>query len=149
MKKFRFHLQAVLDIRAERLRQAQLAFAVEEQKRMKIIHQIDEVQHGIERAFDDYNDLTDRGLLPLVSSELFSAYIQRQRQQVVGLTAKKQQQEKEMTSAREFLRQSLAQHRSMELLKEKHWKQYLKEIDKQEEETLAEIALNQYRKGIS
>ncbi len=149
MKKFRFHLQAVLDVREERLKQAQLAFAVEEQKRVAIVNDINDVQKGIKQSFEDYNALMDQGQIVVTQSEQFSAYIQRQRGQIANLNYKLQAQEKSMASARQALQWAKAQHRSFELLKEKHWKQFLKQIDKQEEETLSEIALNQYRKGLS
>jgi len=147
VKKFRFHLQTVLDVREEKLKEAQLAFAIEEQKRMAIVHQIETAQAGIHQSFADYNVLLDSGQLPVLDSRQFSLYIQRQRQKITGYTHHLKEQENQMAVAREALRLAKVQHRSIELLKEKHWKRYLKEIHKQEEEVLSEIALNQYRKA--
>ena len=143
MKRFRFKLQTVLELRTQQLEQVQQKIAVEEQKRMSFVQQINSLTQTINHAFDEQNAQYEANpIVDIHASARFSQYIHRLKTQRLLQYRLLQQQEHQMLSIRQELQYYLIKKKSLEKLKEKHHKQFLKMVEHEEEKFLSEIALN-------
>jgi flagellar export protein FliJ len=116
--------------------------AEEEQKRLKILQRIQEYDAVIEQSFRDQQQTLDQGTLDLAQMQNFPDYIWRLKQNRFQEFQALQAQERRVKVVMEELKQALIKKKSLDVLKDKEYSKYRKEIDKAEEEFLAEIALN-------
>ncbi len=132
----------MLDYRRELVDRVQQKVAREEKKRIDILNQIDEIDRQVQVAFKDYHTMLEEGGLEPVVSQRFSHYVQRLKFQKGQHARQLAEQEKVLEKVRLELQQVLIQQKSLELLKEKEFKRYKQNIEKEEEKFLSEIALN-------
>ncbi len=142
MKQFSFKLQAVLDYRSEQLERVQQKVAQEEKNRMDIVHKIEGIDQTVQQAFEDYNKTLQQQSLDVVTSRQFSQYVELKKAKRKIYESHLCEQEKVLNKNRLELQAHLIRKKSLDLLKEKHYKQFLKNIEKEEEKFLSEIALN-------
>jgi flagellar biosynthesis chaperone FliJ len=116
--------------------------AEEEQKRLKILQRIQEYDAVIEQSFRDQQQTLDKGALDLTQMQNFPDYIWRLKQNRFQEFQMLQAQERKLQAAMEELKQALIKKKSLEVLKDKEYGKYCKQIEKAEEEFLAEIAIN-------
>ncbi|MBY0402532.1 MAG: flagellar export protein FliJ, partial [Cyanobacteria bacterium] len=76
-----------------------------------------------------------------MQSQVFFAFIQRLKNEHAQLHLALSQQAQIVNQAREVLKQAVIKKKSLELLKEKETKRFVKKIEKLEELNLAEITL--------
>ena len=115
--------------------------AEEEQKRGKLFNRIREYDTFIEQTLRDQQNL-HQGVLDPQQLQNFPDYLWRLKQDRFQAFQALQVQEKKLAVVREELKQAMIKTKSLELLKEKDLTHYRKQIEKAEEEFLAEIALN-------
>jgi len=130
-----------LDYRTEQLNKVQQKMAEEEQKRGKLFNRIREYDTFIEQTLRDQQNL-HQGVLDPQQLQNFPDYLWRLKQDRFQAFQALQVQEKKLAVVREELKQAMIKTKSLELLKEKDLTHYRKQIEKAEEEFLAEIALN-------
>lgn len=124
--------------------------AVEEQKRLQILHRIQEYDVVIEQSFQDQQHTLDQGTLDLTQMQNFPNYIWRLKQNRFQEFQTLQNQEHKLQTMREELKQALIKKKSLDILKDKEYGKYCKQVEKVEEEFLAEIALTRaIRKPVS
>ncbi len=109
---------------------------------MDIVHKISGVDETIQQAFNDYNKTLHQDKLDLATSKQFSQYIQLKKTRRKVYESYLTEQEKMLNSVRVELQAYLVRKKSLDLLKEKHYKQFLKEIEREEEKFLSEMTLN-------
>jgi flagellar export protein FliJ len=115
--------------------------AVEEQKRLQILQRIQEYDALIEQSFQDQQQTLDQGTLDLAQMQNFPNYIWRLKQSRFQEFQMLQNQERKLETMREELKQALIKKKSLDTLKDKEYSKYCKQVEKAEEEFLAEIAL--------
>jgi len=115
--------------------------AEEEQKRGRLFNRIREYDTFIEQTLRDQQNL-HQGVLNPQQLQNFPDYLWRLKQDRFQAFQALQVQEKKLAAVREELKQAMIKTKSLELLKEKDLTHYRKQIEKAEEEFLAEIALN-------
>lgn len=145
MKQFRFKLQAVLDYRIEQLNLVQQRIAEEEQKRLQIQNRIRECDAFIEHTFREQQRALTETILDPMKLQAFPDYIWRLKQQRFHEYQSLQMQDARLQKVREELKQALIKKKSLEILKDKDYTRYKKQMDKIEEEFLSEIALTRSR----
>lgn len=141
-KQYRFKLQAVLDYRSDQLAQVQQRVAVEEQKRLHLLQRIQETDAFITQAFQEQQQVLTEPVLDPLRLQGFPNYIWRLKQDRFQIFQALQQQEQKLQAMREELKQAMIKKKSLDILKDKDQARYRKQLDKAEEEFLAEIALN-------
>ena len=119
----------------------QQKLAEEEQKRGILFNRIREYDTFIEQTIHDQQNL-HQGILDTQQLQNFPNYLWRLKQDRFQTFQALQVQEKKLASVREELKQAMIKKKSLDLLKEKDLTHYRKQIEKAEEEFLAEIALN-------
>lgn len=95
----------------------------------------------IETAFHDQQQQLNEGTLNPTQLQHFPDYIWRLKQSRFQYHQALQAQEKVLNHMRALLQQALIKKKGLETLKEKDFAKYRKELEKVEEEFLAEIAL--------
>lgn len=95
----------------------------------------------IEQSIRDQQGLHQGALNP-VQLQHFPDYLWRLKQERFQTFQALQAQEKKMRVVREELKQAMIKKKSLDILKDKDLTQYRKQLEKAEEEFLAEIALN-------
>lgn len=141
LKQYRFKLQAVLDYRAEQLNKVQQKVAEEEHKKQLIQKRVQEFDMVIDKAFQDQQLQLSSGTFDPTQLQHFPDYIWRLKQNRFQQHQALQAQEKILNNLRILLQQALIKKKSLDTLKEKDFAKYRKELEKVEEEFLAEIAL--------
>jgi flagellar export protein FliJ len=141
LKQYRFKLQAVLDYRAEQLNKVQQKVAEEEHKKQLIQKRIQEFDMVIDQAFQDQQQQVNSGMLDFSQLQHFPDYIWRLKQNRFQQYQALQAQERVLNNLRNVLQQALIKKKALDTLKEKDFAKYRKELEKVEEEFLAEIAL--------
>jgi len=131
----------VLDYRTEQLNKVQQKVAEEEQKRASIFNRIREFDTAIEQSLRDQQNLLQGELNP-VQLQNFPNYLWRLKQDRFQAFQALQAQERKLMAVREELKQAMIKKKSLDILKDKDLTQYRKQIEKAEEEFLAEIAIN-------
>lgn len=144
LKGFQFKLQTVLEFRTKEVDQLQQKVAEAEKIRVDIIKKIIETESTLENAFVEQGQTLENGGLDAYRSEVFYGYINHLR----NLRAKQQielsHQTQRVQQAREILKKALIKQKSLEILKEKEYKKFNKQLEKAEELFLAELAQNRY-----
>jgi hypothetical protein len=115
--------------------------AVEEQKRMQILQRIQEYDAVIAQSFQDQQHALEQGSLDLTQMQNFPNYIWRLKQNRFQEFQALQAQEHKLKAVREELKQALIKKKSLDILKDKEYGKYCKQLEKAEEEFLAEIAI--------
>jgi flagellar biosynthesis chaperone FliJ len=123
------------------LNKIQQKLAEEEQKRGILFNRIREYDTFIEQTLRDQQNL-HQGVLDAQQLQNFPNYMWRLKQDRFQTFQALQMQEKKLATVREELKQAMIKKKSLDLLKEKDLTHYRKQIEKAEEEFLAEIALN-------
>ena len=131
----------MLDYRTEQLNKVQQKVAEEEQKRASIFNRIREFDTAIEQSLRDQQNLLQGELNP-VQLQNFPNYLWRLKQDRFQAFQALQAQERKLMAVREELKQAMIKKKSLDILKDKDLTQYRKQIEKAEEEFLAEIAIN-------
>lgn len=129
-----------MDYRAEQLNKVQQKVAEEEQKCAKLLNHIREYDATIEQTLVDQQTQL-QGTLNPVQLQNFPNYMWRLKQERFQAFQNLQTQEKKLLTVREELKQAMIKKKSLDLLKDKDYTQYRKQIEKAEEEFLAEIAI--------
>jgi flagellar export protein FliJ len=129
-----------LDYRAEQLNKVQQKVAEEEQKRAKLLTRIHEYDTVIEQTLRDQQTQLQGTLNPM-QLQHFPNYMWRLKQERFQAFQTLQAQEQKLFTVRVELKQAMIKKKSLDLLKDKDYTQYRKQIDKAEEEFLAEIAI--------
>lgn len=142
MKQYQFKLQTVLDFRTEQFHQVQQKVAEVESEKFKILTRIQEYDAVIEQAFLHQQTQMEQGSLELSQLQNFPDYIWRLKQLRFETFQAMQRQEEILLTVREELKQALIKKKSLEILKDKSYSEYRIQIEKAEEEFMAEIALN-------
>jgi flagellar export protein FliJ len=132
----------VLDYRADQLNRVQQKVAEEEQKRLTILQRIREYDLLIEQAFREQQTAVSQPALNPTQLQNFPNYLWRLKQLRFQETQALAIQEQKLLGMREELKQALIKKKSLELLKDKDHARYRQQLEKAEEEFLAEIALN-------
>ena len=114
--------------------------AEEEQKRAKILNRIQEADVLIEQSLRDQQNQLHGEINP-VQLQNFPNYLWRLKQDRFQAFQDLQAQEKRLLMVRTELQQAMVKKKALELLKDKDFTQYRKQIEKVEEEFLAEIAI--------
>lgn len=109
---------------------------------MAILNRIQEYDTAIEQAFQDQQQALSEPELNPTRLQGFPNYLFRLKQGRFQEFQALQQQEKVLLAVREELKQALIKKKSLDVLKEKDELRYRKQIEKAEEEFLAELALN-------
>lgn len=139
-------MQTVLDYRTEQLNHIQQKAAIEEQKRLSILRRIQEYDALIEQSFRDQQALFQQGTLDLTQAQSFPDYVLRLKQYRFQEFGALQAQERQLVAIRNDLKQAHIRKKSLEVLKDKDYTRYQKQVEKVEEEFLAEIALMRSQK---
>jgi flagellar export protein FliJ len=129
-----------LDYRAEQLNTVQQKVAEEEQQRAKILKRIQEYDMVIEQSLRDQQTQL-QGTLNPIQLQNFPNYLWRLKQERFQSFQELQAQERKLLMVRAELKQAMVKKKALDLLKDKDYTQYRKQIDKVEEEFLAEIAI--------
>lgn len=132
----------MLDYRADQLNRVQQKVAEEEQKRLTILQRIREYDLLIEQAFREQQTAVSQPALNPTQLQNFPNYLWRLKQLRFQETQALAIQEQKLLGMREELKQALIKKKSLELLKDKDHARYRQQLEKAEEEFLAEIALN-------
>lgn len=120
---------------------AQQKVAEEEHKRMQILRRIQEYDHLINEAFRDQQQKLAQEALDPVQMQNFPNYVWRLKQSRFQDFQALQIQERKLQLVREALKQALIKKKSLDILKDKDHAKYRQQLEKAEEEFLAEIAL--------
>lgn len=115
--------------------------AEEEQQRAKILNRIQEFDMVIEQSLRDQQTQL-QGTLNPVQLQNFPNYLWRLKQDRFQAYQELQAQEQKLLMVRAELKQAMVKKKALDLLKDKDHTQYRKQIEKAEEEFLAEIAIN-------
>lgn len=147
MKKFQFRLQTVLDYRSDQLELVQQKVAEQQAVRNELIRKIEEYDRLIAVAFQEQQEALMSGFNPDTANN-FPNYIWRLKHLRFQEHQSMQNHEIQVLNpAKQELKEALVKKKSLDLLKEKQEKEYLKAIDKEEELYLAELTQNRfYRK---
>ncbi len=114
------------------------------------MRRIREADTLIDQAFLDQQKALTTSTLNPAQLQNFPNYIWRLKQNRFQEYQALQTQEQKLSVVREELKQALIKKKSLEILKDKDQIRYRKQIDKAEEEFMAEIALNRaYRQNTS
>ena len=132
----------MLDYRAEQLNRTQQRVAEEEHKRLVILQRIQEYDLLIEQAFKEQQDALAQTEINPAQLQGFPNYLWRLKQLRFQEYQALQAQEQKLLKVREALKQDLIKKKSLDLLKEKDYARYRQQLEKAEEEFMAEIALN-------
>jgi flagellar export protein FliJ len=132
----------VLDYRADQLNRVQQKVAEEEQKRLIILQHIQEYDLLIEQAFKEQQNALAQPDINPIQLQNFPNYLWRLKQLRFQQHQALQLQEQKLLKVREELKQALIKKKSLDLLKDKDHAQYRQQVEKAEEEFMAEIALN-------
>lgn len=130
-----------MDYRAEQLDRIQQKVAVEEQQRLLILKHIQEYDTLIEQSLKEQSSLLQTEINP-AQLQNFPNYLWRLKQFRFQEYQALQAQENKLHAMREELKQALIKKKSLDILKEKDHARYQHQLDKAEEELMAEIALN-------
>jgi flagellar export protein FliJ len=144
-KRYRFRLQAVLDLRMEELNRTQQRVATEELKRVQILQRIQEADHLISQAFEEQKTALNATGPDFNSIQQFSYYLTRLKQTRFQEQTSLQNHERTLTVVREELKQAMIRKKALETLKENGMREHRQAVEKAEEENLAEIALMRRR----
>jgi flagellar export protein FliJ len=131
----------VLDYRTEQLNKIQQKVAEEEQKRASLFNRIREFDVAIEQALHEQQAFHQGSLNP-VQLQHFPNFLWRLKQDRFQSFQALQAQEQRLLAVRQELQQAMIKKKSLDILKDKDLTQYRKQIEKAEEEFLAEIAIN-------
>lgn len=107
---------------------------------MKLLNRIREYDAVIAQTLLDQQTQL-QGTLNPVQLQNFPNYMWRLKQERFQAFQNLQAQEKKLLTVREELKQAMIKKKSLDLLKDKDYTQYRKQIEKAEEEFLAEIAI--------
>lgn len=132
----------MLDYRADQLNRVQQKVAGEEQKRLVILQHIQEYDLLIEQAFKEQQHALAQPDINPIQLQNFPNYLWRLKQLRFQQHQALQLQEQKLLKVREELKQALIKKKSLDLLKDKDHAQYRQQVEKAEEEFMAEIALN-------
>ena len=123
------------------MNKVQQKVAEEEQKRVIILNRINEYDTVIAQSLREQQTL-HQGALDPTHLQNFPNYLWRLKQDRFQTFQSLEAQEKVLLTVREELKQAMIKKKSLDLLKDKDLTQYRKQIEKAEEEFLAEIAIN-------
>jgi flagellar export protein FliJ len=116
--------------------------AAEEHKRMQILHRIQEYDALIDQSFRDQQNRLEQNIpLDPIQMQNFPNYIWKLKQSRFQEFQTLQMQERKLLTVREELKQALIKKKSLDILKDKDHAKYRKQLEKAEDEFLAEIAL--------
>lgn len=132
----------MLEYRSREADQAQHKVSLEEKKRVEILQHLRTRESEIQQAFQEYQESLDGGLFDPSMSQVFTAYVQRLKNEKAQLEVFLSQQAQRVNQAREILKQATIKKKSIELLKEKEQVRFKKKLEKVEEAFLSELALN-------
>ena len=146
MKKFQFRLQTVLDYRSDQLELVQQKVAEQEAIRADMLQKIKEYDRLIEVAFQEQQEALISGFNPDTAGA-FPNYIWRLKHLRFQEHQNMENHEVQILNPiRMELKQALIKKKSLDLLKAKQEKEYIKAIDKEEELYLAELTQNRFYK---
>lgn len=128
---------------------AQQKVAEEEHKRMQLLRRIQEVDAVIDQAFRDQQQKLSQEAIDPVQMQYFPNYIWRLKQSRFQDFQALQAQERKLMAVREELKQALIKKKSLDILKDKDHAKYRQQLEKAEEEFLAEIALTRSARTLS
>lgn len=148
MKSYRFKLQTVLDYRSKQLDQVLQRVALVEQERVRIANRLDEYDQVITQAFAQQQHTEQSGTLNLMQRQTFPDYIWRLKQQRFQTLQDLQHIDQRLQHMRHELHQALIKKKALETLKDKDHARYRQQLEKAEEEFLAELALNRAARRI-
>jgi flagellar FliJ protein len=139
---FKFSLQKVLDIRVEKEEESKRLF--QNTQREKIV--IEQTIKGMNESFEQYRS---------IKSGESAAYQKIKRNYLnalsVGIQSKEKELEnkdKELNYRREELKKKQIEKKTVEILKEKRYEAFIKELDRQEQITNDEFALYAHLRNI-
>ena len=141
MKKFRFSLQTVLDYRKDQVDLVQQKLAGEERIRQDILQRLREFDQLIEQAIDDQREVLNQSRIDIRQAQYFPQYLMQLKERRFYEVQRLQQQEAILLQIRQELKQALIKMKSLDVLKDKQHNQFLRAIDKAEEETLSDITM--------
>jgi flagellar protein FliJ len=146
-KRYRFRLQAVLDYRTEQMNRMQQKLAIEEHKRMLVVQRLHEYDDLIEDSFRQQQALLGANSFDLNEVRQFPHYVLRLKQSRYQEQLVLQEQERHLRVLREEMKQAMIRKKSLELLKDKGLQTHRFEMEKAEEEALADLVLARHRPG--
>lgn len=143
-------MQTVLDYRAEQLNRVQQKVAEEEHKRLLILQRIQEADQLIEQSFQEQSAALHSTSFNPIQFQNFPNYLFRLKQMRFQEFQNLQLQDRKLLIMRDELKQAHIKKKALDILKEKDQIRYRQNLEKAEEEMMAEIALNRtYRQGAS
>lgn len=148
MKRFQFKLQTVLDFREKQLDQVQQILAAEEKKKADLLNQLHEIDLVIEQSMQDQQENLSQSTVDPTLSRLFPHYLMKLKQDRFQVYRRVLAQEDQLNRVRLEVQQALIKKKSLEMLKSKQEKDFLKKVESAEAAFLDEIALNRkYRES--
>lgn len=149
MPRFKFKLQRVLEIKEhkEELLKNELAEAnrIHQQER-RILNELEENR---ERHLSDFSQAQTQEFLLIEDLKIRLRFIKKLAFDLIDQEQKVREALKKTEEVREELVKASQEKKVLERLKEKHYKEFLKEEDSKEQHTLDEIALSMYFRGAS
>lgn len=145
MKKFSFKLEPVLKIRIHEEELQKQAFARQMQQLVTLKERHDEVRDELER----YSDEHEREHISLRSPAEYQrhyAFIQSKQQELARLDDEIEQSKERTEQERKKLIVANQKTRVLENLKEKKRLEYLKEVDREEQKVMNEIATQRFHR---
>ncbi|RMH63564.1 MAG: flagellar export protein FliJ [Calditrichaeota bacterium] len=142
MAKFKFNLQRLLEIRKHQENQSALEVHMAETRLM-------EEQETLARLHDEKQSLLNRekpdSLLQVTLTSMFHDYLRQKNDQIEKQNQRIRQMAREVEKKRRDLQQKVRERKSIELLKEKKYMEFKRQINRQFAAFENEVALRRTR----
>ncbi len=142
-KGFQFKLKAVLDLRTRYLEHCQQLFAQQQQRVLDLTSRQNEVR---ERLTVERQKPPDEQVDPQLAQQRFY-YIRFLRDQMLHFQEGIDRETARLNEVRELMRQAHVKKRSLELLKEKQHKAYLKNLESHEAKMIEDVMITRYKRA--
>lgn len=139
-RRFRFRLEAVLDVRRMREREAQRSVAEQRAAIARIDRLNEQTIAAIAAEQDALRSRQNRGAVQPLALAQSRAWIAHLRNTIVQRQPLRAQHVARLSEALEKLRQARVQTRSIEKLRERRWSEYRRQRDRQEQGLMDELA---------
>lgn len=138
MKKFKYNLQKVLDVREMVLKKTQRDLAMAEHQRMEAEQELQVMKERVDRY---YRDMQSTGRERISQLKLQHEYFFQLLNDVNSAEAEFAEKEAEAREVRERLTGQLRDHKMLNRLKDRKYAAYLDNLQKKEQLFLDEVAL--------
>ncbi len=143
VKVFKFRLEKLLNIKKGEEKKLKGEFFSLKRELIDIIEKIDSKNNEIESAFYISKEETSKDIRMF---EKWQRYIYLLKQQRVELTKLKNIKGKEVEKKKSELLEKIKERKSLEILREKKYLDYLKELNREEQNFIDEINTSRYKR---